>query len=97
MTIYAVQYTYDSRDALRDEVRPEHRDYFRSLADAGSLLGSGPYSEGAPGALLILRAPDDAALDALLAADPFHREGLISQSVVRPWNLVIGPWASTAD
>ncbi|WP_024288469.1 YciI family protein [Cellulomonas sp. KRMCY2] len=96
MTIYAVQYTYDDRTAAREEVRPEHRAYLRELAERGTLLGSGPFTDGEPGALLILTAHDAEAIDGLLAGDPFAREGLIARTVVRPWDIVIGAWARDA-
>lgn len=97
MTIYAVEYTYDERAAVRDAVRPEHRAFLRTVAEAGALLGSGPWLEGAPGALLVFRAPSRDELDALLAADPFAREGLIARTQVRAWDLVLGPWSASAD
>jgi uncharacterized protein YciI len=96
VTVYAVRYTYDRRTGLQDEVRPEHRAYLRSLADSGSLLGSGPFASGDPGALLIFRADSREALDALLAADPFAGIGVIAATEVRPWALVLGPWAASA-
>ena len=96
MTIYAVQYTYDDRSAARDEVRPEHRAYLRGLAEHGTLLGSGPFTDGEPGALLILQAQDAWTIDTLLADDPFAREGLIARTVVRQWDIVIGAWARDA-
>lgn len=94
MPTYAVTYTYDERTDVRDRVRPEHRDYLRSLADDGLLLGSGPFTEGEPGALLVFRADDRAALDALLDADPFAREGIVAATAVRAWDVVIGPWSA---
>jgi uncharacterized protein YciI len=93
MSIFAVRYTYDQRTDLQDEVRPAHRDYLRGLAEAGQVLGSGPWTEGDAGALLIFRADDRAALDALLAADPFAVAGVVAATEVRGWNPVIGPWA----
>ncbi|WP_454048819.1 YciI family protein [Cellulomonas sp. Marseille-Q8402] len=93
MPTYAVQYTYDQRHELRDEVRPEHRDYLRGLADRGLLLGSGPYADGDPGALLVFTAVDTAALEVLLADDPFARHGLVADVRIREWTLVLGPWA----
>lgn len=95
MTIYAVQYTYDARGTARDEVRPEHRAYLGGLAERGTLLASGPFTDGEPGAMLVLQANDAAMLDALLAADPFAREGLIARTTVRPWDIVLGAWAPT--
>jgi len=94
MTTYAVRYTYDERADVRDVVRPSHRDYLGGLADQGHLLGSGPWADGDPGALLVFAFPDRAALDEALAADPFAREGLITAVDVREWTLVLGPWAA---
>jgi uncharacterized protein YciI len=94
MTTFAVQYHYDQRHDLRDQVRPAHRAYLLGLAERGLLLGSGPYADGEAGALLVFAAADRAALDALVAEDPFSREGLIAQLDVREWTLVLGPWAA---
>ena len=94
MTVFAVRYTYDSRTDVQDEVRPRHRAYLGEVADRGELLGSGPFTDGAPGALLVLRVADRAALDAVLAGDPFAAAGVIADVDVRVWNPVIGPWAA---
>lgn len=90
MPIYAVQYVYDpNRNADRDTHRPEHRRYLQSLADARSMLVRGPYSDdGAPGALLVLRADSPDAVAAALDADPFNREGLILDRVIREWSPI---------
>ncbi|WP_129337173.1 YciI family protein [Cellulomonas endophytica] len=94
MPIYAVQYTYDERTDVRDEVRPEHRAWLRDLADAGGVLGSGPFVDGDPaGALLVLRADDRDLLDELLRQDPFHRHGVVARTDVREWTPIIGPWS----
>ncbi|RYJ01399.1 MAG: hypothetical protein EON52_21560 [Actinomycetales bacterium] len=93
MATYAVRYTYDERADVRDVVRPEHRAYLAELAQSGNLRGSGPWVGGAPGALLVFEASDEAALEALLAADPFQREGLVGETDVRQWDLLLGPWA----
>jgi len=52
------------------------------------------FSDGAPGALLVFRADDQAVVDAILAADPFAREGLVADADVRAWELVLGPWSA---
>ncbi len=93
MALFAVRYTYDDRTDLQDELRPEHRAYLRGVADRGGLLGSGPFTDGAPGALLVFAQPDRDALDAVLAADPFAVAGVVAEVDVRGWNPVIGPWA----
>ncbi|MBF0687463.1 MAG: hypothetical protein IR158_06805 [Cellulomonas sp.] len=97
MSTYAVRYTYDERAEVRDAVRPEHRAWLAELGTAGVLLGSGPFTDGEPGALLVLQAPDESALRAVLAQDPFAREGLVAATEVRGWNVVLGPWAASAS
>lgn len=94
MTTFAVQYTYDQRADLRDEIRPAHRDYLAGLAEQGRLLGSGPYADGPDGALLVFAADDRTALDGLVAEDPFSQAGIIADLQVREWTLVLGPWAA---
>lgn len=94
MPTFAVTYTYDERADVRDHFRPEHRAYLAGLADAGALLGSGPWTEGAPGALLVLAAADEERVRAMLADDPFQREGLVTVTEIRGWDVVLGPWAS---
>lgn len=100
MTVFAVEYTYDARTDLRDEVRPEHRRYLSGLHVAGSLLASGPYtapaeglSDQADGALLLVRADDADDVTRLLDEDPFHLHGVVAARTIRPWLPVFGPWA----
>ena len=93
MATYAVRYTYDERADVRDVYRAEHREYMALLEDQGTLLFSGPWADGAPGALLAFRADDESALADVLAADPFAREGLIAETEIRAWTVVRGPWA----
>ncbi|GIG29444.1 YciI family protein [Cellulomonas marina] len=96
MPLFAVQYVYDARDDRRSEVRAEHRAWLGDLADAGTVLGSGPYVGGVPGALLVFRSDDEAALRNLLLEDPFAREGLVAATEVREWDVVIGAWSRDA-
>ena len=46
MPTYAVRYTYDERDDVRDVFRAEHRAYLSGLASQATLLVSGPFAEG---------------------------------------------------
>lgn len=96
MSIFAVEYTYDERRDEQDAVRPDHRAYLRGLAERGTLLASGPWAAGDPGALLVFRTDDVQALESLLAEDPFARAGLIASTTVRGWNVVIGGWPEPA-
>jgi len=94
MPTYAVRYTYDERTDVRDLVRPEHRAYLAALVEHGTLLGSGPFTDGDPGALLVLRAASPEVVGAILADDPFVKEGLVAQTEVRAWDVVLGPWSA---
>lgn len=96
MPLFSVTYTYDERADVRAAVRPEHRAWLAAHAEAGRLLGSGPFADDAtPGALLVLRGDDADDVRAVLAEDPFAREGLVARTEVRQWDVVLGPWASS--
>lgn len=64
----------------------------------GSLLASGPFSDtAAKSALLIMQASDRAALDRLIASDPFAEHGLIENMTIRGWDPIFGAfneWSS---
>ncbi len=93
MPTYAVRYRYvDDSDALARH-RPEHRAYLRSLAEAGHLLGSGPFTDS-PGALLVFTAERAGVVADWLASDPFARAGLVADAEIRAWDIVLGPWAA---
>ena len=94
MPTYAVRYTYDERTDVRDVFRAEHRSYLAALAEHGTLLGSGPFTDGDPGALLVFRAASPEVVGAILDDDPFVREGLVADSDVRAWDVVLGPWSA---
>jgi uncharacterized protein YciI len=94
MALYAITYTYDT--SRLDEIarlRPEHRAHLGALHRAGVDLASGPWTDGAPGALLLIRAESaQAALEAV-AEDPFHVAGLITRREARGWDPVVGDLA----
>ncbi|MDQ4490479.1 YciI family protein [Sinomonas sp. ASV486] len=99
MTVFAVEYRYvsapDEAVSRLDEVRPTHRAWLRERADSGDLLASGPIGDGTK-ALLIFRAADRAALDALLAQDPFQKASLVAETNAPEWNPIIGRLADAA-
>lgn len=94
MTVFAVEYVYDS--ARTDDIarmRPSHREFIAALADSGTVLASGPWADNAaPGALLIVTAEDADEVQQVLDEDPFHQAHLITQRTVRPWHPVSGPF-----
>lgn len=91
MAFFAVTYSYSTDDATRDQVRTEHRDYLRELSTEDALLLSGPWASGElPGALLLFRADDRAAVEEIVAKDPFTEAGVISEYSVTEWEPVLG-------
>jgi len=91
MTTFVIQYVYGDDAASRDRHRPEHRAFLRDLLDQGTVLLSGPYGgDGPAGALIIAQGESAEAVLAVFDNDPFRREGLVAESSVRPWDVVIG-------
>lgn len=91
MTIFAVIYRYSTDSAAMDEHRPVHKEYLKSLFEAGKIVVSGPLGEGGgPSALLILNCESADEVADLLDKDPFHDRKLIVEREIRPWNIAFG-------
>ncbi len=78
------------------DVRPRHREYLASLAERGVLGVAGPL-EGNVGGLIIMQAENREALQELLDADPYHREGALAERTVREYTPVLGAWVAGHD
>lgn len=88
MAKFALIVTFGDK-ALRDATRPSHREYLKSLYDAGKLHESGPFMDD-DGALIIYECADEAEARAQLAADPYTLAGgVIADVQIREWNRVI--------
>ena len=70
-----------------EAARPAHRAYLTSLLEKDQLFAAGPFEDGY-GALIIYEADSPAAVEALMAADPFHAAGVFVRWTVRPWKTV---------
>jgi uncharacterized protein len=90
MALHAVIYRYSPDTDRLDEHRPRHREYLRTLFEQGRIVVSGPLTDGAPGALLILDADDPAHVAELLDQDPFRLLGLIEEREIRQWSPAFG-------
>ncbi len=90
MPLHAVLYHYADDPARLDDHRPAHKDYLASLFEQGRIVISGPLTDGAPGALLILQADDANHVAALLDKDPFWSLGLIAHREIRSWSPFFG-------
>ncbi len=82
-----IEYIQDKEKIER--IRPQHRQYLRSLLEAGNIFATGPYTDGY-GALIVYEADTLEKAETLLKGDPFHANGVFVKWVIRPWNVVMG-------
>jgi uncharacterized protein len=88
MPLFTAILTYGEDVARRQEVRPTHREYLRSLLDQGKLMQSGPFTDDS-GALIIYEADDISEAQVLLSNDPFALNGIIVGAEIKEWNVVL--------
>jgi uncharacterized protein len=81
-----VQYTPDA--SLIAKVRPAHRQYLTSVFEQGKLAISGPFSDDR-GGLMVYEAASAEEVEAIIAEDPFARQGVFLSWELRPWNVVL--------
>lgn len=89
----------DKSNSLSDrlKVRPAHLERLRVLQDEGRLLLAGPHpaidcedpgEAGFSGSLIVAEFPDLEAAQAWAMADPYVREGIFAEVVVKPFRKV---------
>jgi uncharacterized protein YciI len=83
-TSYVLELAFTRDNDRRLQVRPAHREYLGRLHEEGRLETAGPWADDT-GALLVYRVADRAELDAILADDPYHREGVVEVASLREW------------
>ncbi len=90
MLIYVVTYEHPDEDGWKHHLMP-HISWLRERVADGALLASGPFT-GSPArtAMLLLKAADRAALDDLIATDPFAIHGLIANMTAHQWDPIFG-------
>lgn len=90
MPVYAITYEHPNESGWQKHLMP-HITWLQNRLKDGSLLASGPFT-GNPSraAMLIMSAPDRAAIDALIASDPFKVEGLVENMTVQEWDPIFG-------
>lgn len=94
-TTFAVIYSYTDDTELREATRPSHREYLNGLADQGALLVAGAWAPSeAPGGLLVFRAADKAAVQAIVDKDPYSTAGVVANADIREWAPPLGPVAT---
>ncbi|MFE0459988.1 YciI family protein [Kitasatospora sp. NPDC058965] len=88
--MFVVTLTYTAPLDRIDALLPEHVAWLERQYAAGTLLASGRRVPRT-GGVLLARAADRAALDALLAEDVFHRAGVAEYQVVEFTASMAGP------
>lgn len=84
--IVAVTYEFiQEATERRLAARPAHREWLASLKADGRLVQAGPYVDG-QAALLVFDVVDEAALDELLAEDPYPHDAYTAST--RPWTTL---------
>jgi hypothetical protein len=68
--------------------RPAHRDKLAQLHDDGVVRMAGPFADDS-GAVIIVDAEDRAAVDRLLADDPYYATNGVTVTSVREWRPFI--------
>lgn len=91
MATFAVLYRYSLDSDALEANRQDHRDYLRSLYEAGTLTAVGRLGEGGPpSAWVVMNCPTREDVEQLLDQDPYHLRGLIIEREIRPWNVLYG-------
>ena len=77
--LFAALIEFTEDEELRLQTRPVHREYLRSLFDAGKLAMSGPWADDT-GALIVYEAEDMAEAERMLDGDPYRSAGVIANA-----------------
>ena len=84
MSLWIIEYTYDTRDALRASLLDDHSWYLAGLADAGAMIAFGP-CDGGSGELLIASGSTKAHVEDLVSGDPYVCVGMVKEWRIRRW------------
>jgi uncharacterized protein YciI len=88
MALFAVLIEFTEDEELRLQTRPVHREYLRSLLDAGKLSMSGPWADDT-GALIVYEAENMAEAERILDSDPYRSAGVIANATLKEWKVVL--------
>ncbi|MGB3329907.1 MAG: YciI family protein [Thermomicrobiales bacterium] len=88
MPMFVVTLTFTDDVARRLEVRPSHRAYLKAMLDAGKLVEAGPFADDS-GGIVVYDASDEAAVEAILANDPYAPAGIIEHRTIKEWTIVL--------
>ena len=78
-----------SRDLDEQDAFAEHASFMNALVAEGFIVLGGPLDDDAS-SLLIVDAPDEQAVRARLAGDPWTTMGLLEVTGVQEWEILLG-------
>ncbi len=90
LLMYEVVPDYVERRAA---YRAEHLALVKQAYDRGEIVIAGALADPPDGAILVFRGPSPDAAEAFARADPYVRNGLVTQWRIRKWNTVVGDGA----
>ena len=88
MAFFVLTHGYNDTP-LRAERRDDHVAYLKELENTGKLVVAGPFADRTAG-IIVLRAEDEAAAQALVDGDPYTQLGVTKNRELREWIVAIG-------
>lgn len=79
----------------RTAFRSEHLKLAWEACDRGEIVIAGALADPVDGAVFLFQGESPEAAERFAAADPYVRNGLVTQWRVRPWTTVVGEQAAT--
>jgi len=79
----------------RKAFRSEHLQLAWEACDRGEIVIAGALADPVDGAVFLFQGESPEAAERFAAADPYVRNGLVTQWRVRPWTTVVGEQAAT--
>ena len=78
----------------RGELRDAHLAHVRASMDRGELFLGGAFANPADGAVIVFRGASPSVAEDFARADPYVRNGLVTDWRVREWTTVVGEGAA---
>ncbi|HAJ82717.1 YciI-like protein [Zunongwangia profunda] len=91
MNYYILTYhLVDSYLEERGKYREEHLEMAKKAQEAGEIIMAGALDNPADKAVFIFKSEFEETAKHFAENDPYYKNGLIKQYLVRKWNVVIG-------
>lgn len=78
----------------RAALRADHLTLAREAHERGDLVFAGALTDPTDRAVFVWTVDDRSTIETFVAADPYVRHGLVTESTIRPWTVVVGAGAA---